>query len=107
MIMHHHERWDGCGYPDGLKEYEIPFGARVIAIADSFDAMTSDRPYRQAMSNDEAIQVLLEGRGAQWDPNIVNAFVEMMSKEADEGPAERPSLQGISSAFSQDVPVSS
>src|SRR6185295_547046 len=68
MIMHHHERWDGDGYPKGLREYEIPFGARVIAVADSFDAMTSNRPYRKALSTIQAIQILLEGRGTQWDP---------------------------------------
>ena len=54
--MHHHERWDGNGYPSGLKAHEIPFGARVIAVADSFDAMTSDRPYRKALSVDMAVQ---------------------------------------------------
>jgi HD-GYP domain-containing protein (c-di-GMP phosphodiesterase class II) len=78
MIMHHHERWDGHGYPAGLKGHEIPFGARLIAVADSFEAMTSDRPYRQAFSVDQAIQILLAGRGEQWDPVIVNAFVDLV-----------------------------
>ena len=86
MIMHHHERWDGQGYPAGLKGHQIPFGARVIAVADSFEAMTSDRPYRKALSSDEAIQTLLEGRGKQWELNIVNAFVDMVISRMDEKP---------------------
>jgi HD-GYP domain-containing protein (c-di-GMP phosphodiesterase class II) len=84
MIMHHHERWDGQGYPAGLKGHEIPFGARIIAVADSFEAMTSDRPYRKALSVHEAIQILLEGRGKQWDPHIVNAFVDLVVSQMDE-----------------------
>ena len=76
MIMHHHESWNGHGYPGRLKEYEIPFGSRVIAVADSFDAMTSERPYRKALSARQAVQILLEGRGRQWDHSVVNAFVE-------------------------------
>jgi HD-GYP domain-containing protein (c-di-GMP phosphodiesterase class II) len=88
MIMHHHERWDGQGYPARLKEHDIPFGARVIAVADSFEAMTSDRPYRKAMSVDLAIQILLEGRGKQWDPVIVNTFVDMVMRQMDEKSTE-------------------
>jgi HD-GYP domain-containing protein (c-di-GMP phosphodiesterase class II) len=80
IIRHHHERWDGFGYPAGLKGPEIPFGARIIAVADSFDAMTSDRPYRTALSRERAIQILLEGRGTQWDTNVVNTFVDMVDK---------------------------
>jgi HD-GYP domain-containing protein (c-di-GMP phosphodiesterase class II) len=83
IIKHHHERWDGLGYPAGLKGSEIPFGARVIAVADSFDAMTSDRPYRTASSRQRAIQTLLEGRGSQWDASVVNAFVDMIDGVAD------------------------
>jgi hypothetical protein len=107
MIMHHHERWDGSGYPDGLKEYEIPFGARVIAVVDSFDAMTSDRPYRKAMSIDQAVQLLLKGRGSQWDPNVVDAFVDMIVKEANEKSAGSASPQRMLSTCSQGFPLSS
>ena len=89
IIKHHHERWDGLGYPAGLKGSEIPFGARVIAVADSFDAMTSDRPYRTAISRERAIQILLEGRGSQWDARVVNAFVDMIDRVA-ESLAEQP-----------------
>jgi HD-GYP domain-containing protein (c-di-GMP phosphodiesterase class II) len=100
MIMYHHERWDGQGYPAGLKGHAIPFGARVIAVADSFEAMTSDRPYRKALSVHEAIQILLEGRGKQWDPNIVNAFVDLIISRMDEKTTENP-------PGSQVVPLSS
>jgi HD-GYP domain-containing protein (c-di-GMP phosphodiesterase class II) len=79
MIKHHHERWDGQGYPDHLRGFDIPFGARVIAVADSFDAMTSDRPYRDALTTQQALQTLLKGCGQQWDENVVNAFVEAVS----------------------------
>jgi len=105
IIMHHHERWDGRGYPARLKEHEIPFGARIIAVADSFDAMTSERPYRKALAANQAIQILLEGRGKQWDANVVNVFVDMMINQADEKSQECLSVQQISSALSQSVPI--
>jgi putative nucleotidyltransferase with HDIG domain len=73
-IRHHHERWDGTGYPDGLKGERIPLGARIIAVADAFDAMTSDRVYRAALSMDEALAELRKGRGTQFDPQIVDLF---------------------------------
>jgi putative nucleotidyltransferase with HDIG domain len=75
FIRHHHERWDGKGYPDGLAGDEIPLGARIIAVADAYDAMTSDRPYRQALSHDIAIAELQRGAGKQFDPNVVAAFI--------------------------------
>lgn len=76
IVRHHHERWDGKGYPDRLHGLNIPFGSRVIAVADSFDAMLSDRPYRRAMTILQAARTLREGRGRQWDPAIVDAFLE-------------------------------
>jgi len=97
IILHHHERWDGTGYPARLKGYEIPFGARVLAVADSFDAMTSDRPYRKALTVHQAIQTLLEGRGTQWEPAVVNALVNMIMIQMDKEPAEHLSdLRGSS-----------
>src|SRR5436305_828151 len=84
IVRHHHEAWDGSGYPDGLRGAEIPFGARVIAVADSYDAMTSDRPYRPGMSPQRAAAILREGRNRQWDPLVVNAFVGMMGVEPAE-----------------------
>ncbi|HMP40509.1 MAG TPA: HD-GYP domain-containing protein, partial [Roseiflexaceae bacterium] len=73
IVRGHHERWDGLGYPDGLKGMDIPFGARVIAVADSFDAMTSDRPYRKGMSVEQATPILRAGRGTQWDAALLDA----------------------------------
>ena len=97
IILHHHERWDGNGYPGGLAGAEIPFGARLIAVADSFDAMTSDRPYRNALSAHQAIQILLEGRGTQWDAAIVNAFVDMIMSQEEEMPKPLSDMQASSS----------
>ena len=107
MIKHHHERWDGAGYPKGLREHEIPFGARVIAVADSFDAMTSNRPYRRALSTFQAIQILLEGRGTQWDPQVVTAFVDMMIRQNDEKALECLSVPSLSLSPSRDLPIAS
>jgi HD-GYP domain-containing protein (c-di-GMP phosphodiesterase class II) len=75
LIRHHHERWDGKGYPDGLAGEDIPLGARIIAVADSYDAMTSDRPYRKALPHDVAMIELQRGAGSQFDPAVVHAFV--------------------------------
>ncbi len=74
VILSHHERWDGKGYPDGLKGEEIPLLARVTAIADSFDAMTSSRSYRAALPVEEAYQRIIDGSGSQFDPMLVNKF---------------------------------
>ena len=80
-ILAHHERWDGNGYPNGLLKNEIPIFSRIIAIADSFDAMTSDRSYRKAMSVQEAIIELKKCSGTQYDPDIVNKFLEVIADE--------------------------
>ena len=95
-IRHHHERWDGTGYPDGLKVERIPLGARIIAVADAFDAMTSDRVYRAALSVDEAMTELQKGRGTQFDPQIVDAFeMALANREAPAAsPGEPESLRG-------------
>jgi putative nucleotidyltransferase with HDIG domain len=84
IVRHHHERWDGEGYPAGLRGLDIPFGARVIAVADSFDAMTSDRPYRAGMPIERAARILREGRGRQWDSVIVDAFLRCLDQEASQ-----------------------
>lgn len=73
-VLHHHERWDGGGYPHGLAGEAIPLFARVIAVADSFDAMTSTRPYRAGMSRERALEALRQGAGRQFDPAVVGAF---------------------------------
>ncbi len=77
-ILHHHERWDGSGYPEGLKAGEIPLEARVIAIADAFEAMSSVRPYRPALSIREVIKELRKGAGTQFDPNLIEVFVDII-----------------------------
>jgi HD-GYP domain-containing protein (c-di-GMP phosphodiesterase class II) len=74
MLLHHHERLDGKGYPGGLSGDEIPLGARIIAVADSFDAITSDRPYRRAASAEDAAREIERCSGTQFDPEIVRAF---------------------------------
>jgi len=74
-ILHHHERWDGGGYPEGLKGEEIPIEARILAIADSFEAMTSARPYRPSLSYEEVIKKLRQGAGIKFDPKLVEVFI--------------------------------
>ena len=81
IIRHHHENWDGTGYPQRLKRTDIPFGSRVIAVADSYDAMTSDRPYRTAMTQAKATSILIDGRGKQWDAEIVDAFLRTLDEK--------------------------
>jgi response regulator RpfG family c-di-GMP phosphodiesterase len=78
IIRHHHERWDGKGYPDGISGKEIPLLARVLTVADSFDAMISDRPYRKGLSVDMAIRELERGKNTQFDEEIVDAFLNVL-----------------------------
>ena len=83
IVRSHHERFDGAGYPDGLARDEIPLLARVIAVADAYNAMTSTRPYRNAMAPEVAIQQLLNGRGSQFQAELVDAFVAVLERESD------------------------
>ena len=76
IFLHHHERFDGKGYPDGIGKEDIEIGARIIAVADAFDAMTSDRPYRNAMTREKACSILRFERGTQFDPRCVDAFLD-------------------------------
>ena len=80
-VRHHHERFDGGGYPNGKAGGEIPIEARILAVADAFDAMTSDRPYRRAMSRDEAIGELKRESGKQFDPAVVKIFLRLVEKK--------------------------
>lgn len=80
-IRHHHEQWDGSGYPDALRGKDIPLAARIIALADTIDAMTSERPYRRAMSAEEVRQELVKCRGRQFDPSIVDCVLERSAWE--------------------------
>ena len=85
IVYHHHERWDGSGYPDGLKGERTPIGARIVAVVDAYDAMTADRPYRRAMSHQETVEILRDGAGHQWDPQVIRVFLELL--QAGNGPA--------------------
>ncbi|OAQ20323.1 response regulator [Thermosulfurimonas dismutans] len=76
VALYHHERWDGTGYPRGLKGSEIPLAARIVAVADVFDAVTSDRPYRKALSTEEAFKIIEEGIGSHFDPKVAEVFLE-------------------------------
>jgi putative two-component system response regulator len=78
IILSHHEHWDGAGYPFGLRGEQIPLGARIIAVVDAFDAMTSDRPYRKSLGREEAVRRLRAGSGTQWDPRVVTAFLDLL-----------------------------
>ncbi|MCM2324482.1 MAG: HD-GYP domain-containing protein, partial [Oligoflexia bacterium] len=80
-MRYHHERWDGKGYPLGLKKDEIPLIARIIAVADTFDAMVSTRPYRKGMAPKVAYDEIVRNRGTQFDPFIVDAFIEAFIHE--------------------------
>lgn len=84
-VRNHHERYDGKGYPDGLKGEKIPLMGRIIAVADSFDAMVSDRPYRKALDLEFAIDELKQNAGTQFDPKIVKAFVKVYNEKGLQG----------------------
>ena len=85
-VRNHHERWDGKGYPDGLSGEAIPWNARVIAIVDSFDAMTEGRPYRKALTEEEGWREILRGKGTQFDPELAESFAQMFQQNPlDEG----------------------
>jgi len=93
LVRYHHERYDGKGYPEGLIGVNIPLGARIISVADAYQAMTEDRPYRRALSQDEAIAQLMQGSGSQFDPQVVQAFLRALqsqSEEAEPTPAIAP-----------------
>ena len=77
IMESHHEHYDGTGYPKGLKGEEIPLGACILAVADAYVALTSPRPYRPAFSHKQAAEIIQEGTGSQWDPNVVAAFIKV------------------------------
>lgn len=108
VVRHHHEAWNGKGYPVGLKEEECPFLARIVAVADSIDAMSSDRPYRKGMSDDKLDAILKEGAGKQWDPKIIEAAFQVRDElrrigQLDRKPLELDVERWQSEVFSMDT----
>src|SRR5205085_2855568 len=87
IVRHHHESWDGTGYPDGLSGTDIPIGARILAVVDCFDALTSDRPYRPALNDGEALDILDSRKGSMYDPLVVETFARVY-RELDFGEPE-------------------
>src|SRR4051812_37754244 len=87
IVRHHHENWDGTGYPAGIAGSDIPIGARILSVVDCFDALTSDRPYRPRLTDKDAIKILLERRGRMYDPIIVDTFIKVYTQI---GPSENP-----------------
>src|SRR6185437_753292 len=89
MAKHHHERLDGRGYPEGLTDEQIPLGAKIVSLADSFDAMTTDRPYRRRRSFEDVVLDLRQNSGKQFDGRVVAAFVRAILKEVNGQTKER------------------
>jgi len=83
IIRHHHERWDGTGYPDGLKGEQIPLLARIVAACDAFDSMVTDLPYRPGRPHSTAVAILKSGKGSQWDPHLVEVLIQEVPALAD------------------------
>lgn len=83
-IYHHHERYNGKGYPDGIKSEDIPLSARIIAVADAYDAMGSDRPYRKKLSHNKILKELKEQSGQQFDPEVIKAFISVLKRKREE-----------------------
>jgi putative nucleotidyltransferase with HDIG domain len=96
IVRHHHENWNGTGYPDGISGTDIPIGARILSVVDCFDALTSDRPYRPALSDEDAVQILLERRGSMYDPLVVDTFVRVYKSIGPDSTKSEPPHQVIS-----------
>ena len=93
IVRHHHENWDGSGYPDQLCGDAIPVGARVLSVVDCYDALTSDRPYRDALSHGSALAMIHERRGTMYDPAIVDAFLRIVQRLRSAGERELAARQ--------------
>jgi putative nucleotidyltransferase with HDIG domain len=101
IVRHHHENWDGSGYPQGLSGTEIPIGARILSVVDCFDALTSDRPYRPRLPDNDALKILNDRRGTMYDPLVVDTFVRVHAQIAAQiGPTtvSRSALSGITNS---------
>lgn len=107
IVRHHHENWNGTGYPDGIKGTDIPIGARILSVVDCFDALTSDRPYRPRLADDEALAILVERRGSMYDPLVVDTFIRVHREIAPDQtvpPETRATLKEITGS-SADHPL--
>ena len=106
-MRHHHENWDGSGYPDNFVGTEIPLGARILSVVDCYDALTSDRAYRPKLSTSEAIAIVMQRRGSMYDPLVVDTFVakleELESSAEDLGPVN-PTLFQIAELIATSAP---
>jgi putative nucleotidyltransferase with HDIG domain len=98
IVRHHHEHWDGTGYPDGLRGAAIPIGARVLAIVDCYDALTSDRPYRRSVPHDCATAMIFERRGTVYEPVLADAFLRMIEERRFAPDRERHGLEARAQA---------
>jgi len=94
IVLQHHEYFDGTGYPNGLSGQAIHLSARIFAVADAFDALTSHRPYKNAIDRKEAIEIIKEEAGKQFDPKVVKAFIEVIAEEKSENEYDAYSAGG-------------
>jgi putative nucleotidyltransferase with HDIG domain len=101
IVRHHHENWDGTGYPHGLAGEQIPIGARILQVVDCFDALTSDRPYRPRLDDAEALKIVTDRRGKMYDPRVVDALVELHAA----GVCRTPALEPPAAMLVPDAPV--
>src|SRR5262249_44278000 len=108
IVRCHHENWDGTGYPRGVKGEDIPIGARILSVVDCYDALTSDRPYRRAMKEEAALEILRERRGTMYDPRVVDTFVEVyhtIEVDDHDTPEQRDVMGRISASRASVAPV--
>src|SRR5204862_416148 len=94
IVRCHHENWDGTGYPRGIAGTDIPIGARILSVVDCFDALISDRPYRKALTDEAALEILRERRGHMYDPDVVDVFVRI-HRDISLAGIERPDHQEV------------
>jgi putative nucleotidyltransferase with HDIG domain len=111
IVRHHHENWDGTGYPDRISGTDIPIGARILSVVDCFDALTSDRPYRRRMSDEMAMGILLERKGTMYDPLVVDTFIhvyrEILPREVESSEPVKPKVPEVTLPTPATVPSSS
>lgn len=101
IVRHHHENWDGRGYPDGLAGQQIPLGARILSVVDCYDALTSDRPYRPRMTRQQAEHILIDRRGTMYDPWVVDGFLQILDRLEAIDEAEGRSTPGVAHTTGQ------